>query len=46
MKNKNCYFFWRNFEIYKNNDYKQKYDYSEYYVNYLINDKVLKKLKF
>ena len=34
------------FEVYKNNDYKEKYDYSDYYVNYLINDKVLKKFKF
>ena len=34
------------FEVYNNNDYKEKYDYSDYYVNYLINDKVIKKFKF
>ena len=33
-------------EVYKNNDDKEKYDYSDYYVNYLINDKVIKKFKF
>ena len=34
------------FEVYKNNVNKEKYDYSDYYVNYLINDKILKKFKF
>ncbi len=34
------------FEVYKNNETKDKYNYSDYYVNYLINDVIIKTFKF